>query len=372
MGLMTGIFGQSSSGATSGGGGGVSPGVKGLQDPNATREVSDPTEDLSETGGYGPSAPDLVTVLAAPLADVAPSQPVTPMAVAAPRPQDSLANKAAIPTVDKIDPVKPAGTVDQTLYTKAEDANRVGAAQTERMSQLKENAASLCKPGGTDASPAGQPSVAGSLLGMTVPSPVGLAAAAGAGYMFGPAGAATVVALDTASGIFNVARAMSGPGDVALKGQGTYSDAKTSAPLYGYGEGTRGQKVDPYSYAASPRPIEQLAHPTVAPVALDDAGPGRSSRLSADALFTTSALSGTSIRLGPSAQTALAGEMAQLRREMEKTDVYTGFVQRSANTPIRATAWNVGELKDAGVEEFDFNQIPRGLSQIKPPSPAFA
>jgi hypothetical protein len=359
--------------------GGVGFGLKGLEDPNADTTLQMEKDLTTDAKVWDPTAvqpQEAITTVAAIIVDPPKPEPAPlPDANAQMQLEEPVLDETPVPTVDTLDVVKTPGQVDDHLFQKAEDLQKVDAAQNDRMDLLKENADLMTKPQGTDPKAQagvnlGEPSAAGKAFGLAMPSPAGVLAAGAAGYVFGPGAAAAVAAVDTAAGVFHAFKSTSGPADVALKGQGTYSDARTESriPQYGY----KGKPQDAFSYASA-KPIEQMAQ-RVSPSApvIMDSSPSSRGRVSADDLWKTGQMADTSIRLGPDSTKAVADEMAKLRTEMDKTGLYADRLRNFANTPLDMNRDTLTRAAASGTDVKAEDLVNRQVLQVRPPQLAMA
>lgn len=363
------------SGRASQGSGDVGFKAAGVADPNAQSALdkNDPAGDLKAWDPRMAGLQEPVVSVAAVLVDPPKPDPLPAAGFesAAPAPQAHIEDKP-VPTVDTLDAVKKGGEVDNHLGQKAEKLQDVAGAQNDRMAELKANMDSITRPAGAGGAQPGvhspnAPSALGSTLGLAVPSPTGVALAGAAGYMFGPGAAAAVAAVDAGLNVVNVVRSTSPSADVALKGQGTYSDAKTETRLPQYGSNGKPRTIEAFTYGTSAKPIDQMARPVSAPIIVDP-GLGKGARcFSADDLLKTGCLADTDIKLGPQATKEAADQMVQLRTEMEKTGVYADKLKRFAETPLDLNRDTVTQAMAAGTNVKMDDLENRRVLQVRPP-----
>lgn len=370
---LSGHFSQASTGQASGGGVGFD--VQGLTDPNAEAPLDKKTAD-ADVNAWDPrmaASQDPVVSVAAVFVD--PPKP-EPLPAAELSPAQGIAEPVAedtpVPTVDTLDAVKEAGQVDNHLGQKVEKLQDVAGAQNERMDELKANMDSITKPAGADPKAQtgvnlGEPSAFRNTLGLALPSPAGVVVAGAAGVAFGPGAAAAVAAVDTGLNVLSVFRSTSPAADVALKGQGTYSDAKTDTRIPQYGYKGKPQSIEAYTYGSSAKSIESVARPASAPIVVDTGLGNGPRRLSADDLWKTGQLANSDIKLGPQATKEAADQMAQLRTEMEKTGVYADKLKRFAETPLDLNRDNLTKAVTSGTELKMEDLENRRVFQVRPP-----
>lgn len=144
---MAGFSEQFSAAAEGGAGtstGGVGFGLKGLEDPNADTTLQMEKDLTTDAKVWDPTAvqpQEAITTVAAIIVDPPKPEPAPlPDANAQMQLEEPVLDETPVPTVDTLDVVKTPGQVDDHLFQKAEDLQKVDAAQNDRMDLLKENA----------------------------------------------------------------------------------------------------------------------------------------------------------------------------------------------------------------------------------------